>query len=176
MSTDQRIGLGAGNGPTKLEIQYAALKQRQAVKAQRVLIRKTPSSVKLTLTTKDGRQLLRSMTREFGEPRGMESYASPLGEIEIICSTNEREEAEEITLDSDVPNAGDFTTLTLYLLINARLQVQNADIKPIETPNLTLLKRAEEYVARFAELNGEPAGGDCRELLSAIKAAQTQGL
>ena len=35
---------------------------------------------------------------------------------------------------------------------------------------ITLLERAREYVARFAEQNDEPEGGGCRSLLAEIDA------
>lgn len=55
-------------------------------------------------------------------PDGIEQYFSPLGEVEIHCTAEEREEIEhgsKESFDSDVLTAGQFTMLAGLLSIHA---------------------------------------------------------
>src|SRR5438552_911967 len=72
-----------------------------------------------------GRRLARK-SNEHGDPRDLERYWSPGGELKIRCSTNEREDFErdtELRLNSDVLTAGEFERLFRWLRAEARLRL-----------------------------------------------------
>ena len=75
--------------------------------------------------TRDGARLSRQ-SNEHGDPRDLERYWSPGGELKIRCSTGEREDFErdtELKLTSDVLSADEFERLFRWLKENARLRL-----------------------------------------------------
>lgn len=84
------------------------------------------SNVALSLSTADGRKLNRRDSRMHGPPNDLEIYYSPFEEVQIDCSTNEREEFEEdedLTLDEDILTEDQFEKFFLWLKKNAKLRL-----------------------------------------------------
>jgi hypothetical protein len=95
----------------------------------------------ITFTTKGGRKLLgRNLdaVRRNGDHTNLERYylddgvIAEDGSVELICSTEEREacEAEGAhAYDSDTISAKEFAGLTMWLLANAGLEVEEITTK-----------------------------------------------
>lgn len=79
----------------------------------------------ITLTTKAASKLYRSPDKRPSDK--LESYFSPAQEIEIACTTQEREDFEtenEIALTADViEDKRDFEALVRYLTANCKLKL-----------------------------------------------------
>lgn len=80
----------------------------------------------LHLATKQGRKLDRKTSRDHGDPAELETYYSPLQEIEIKCSTQDREDFETSTsrelTAADILGAEEFSALAVYLAANCKLR------------------------------------------------------
>lgn len=84
-----------------------------------------PMTLEAVYETTGGRELARR-SNGHGDPRDLERYYSPGGELEIRCSTTEREDFESETtlaITSDVLAAGQFKHLFRWLTENARLRL-----------------------------------------------------
>ena len=78
------------------------------------------------LETREGRKLSRVDDSLHGPPNELEKYYSPNGEIELLCSTDEREDCEaatDIFLPSDVLDPDQFARLCAYMTANHKLKL-----------------------------------------------------
>ena len=77
------------------------------------------------LATKDGAKLVRKQRSDRRPDDNLESYFSPAQEIEVTCTTEEREDFEQwhgIALDADVIGASEFRKLVEFLTSDYRLK------------------------------------------------------
>lgn len=83
-------------------------------------------TAQLIYHTRDGWKLDKPENTQTGDPDNLESYYSPLSEVRIYMSTDEREqfelECKPVTLDTDVLEAGAFIALFSWCRQNARLR------------------------------------------------------